>query len=98
MLEDGVPIIAIGNSDESMVKLVTNVKECKARKAQILAISDHEGLLSEAHWKFSMPKGPGLFAPIIYILPLQLLAYYMAVRKGLDPDKPRNLAKSVTVE
>jgi glucosamine--fructose-6-phosphate aminotransferase (isomerizing) len=98
MLEDGVPIIAIGNFDENMVKLVTNVKECKARKARVLAVSDHLGLLAEADWKFAMPAVPGLFAPIIYILPLQLLAYYMAVKLGKDPDKPRNLAKSVTVE
>lgn len=98
MLEDGVPIIAIGNTDENMVKLVTNVKECKARKAKVLVLSDDRELLSEASWKFPMPEVPAPFAPIIYILPLQLLAYYMAVRLGRDPDKPRNLAKSVTVE
>lgn len=98
MLEDGVPIIAIGHSDASMVKLVTNVKECKARKARVLAVTDDKNLLAESDWKFAMPPVPPVLAPIIYILPLQLLAYYMAVRLGKDPDKPRNLAKSVTVE
>ncbi len=98
MLEDGVPIIAIGNSNVDMVKLVTNVKECKARKAKVLSVTDDRNLLAESDWKFAMPPVPGIFAPIIYILPLQLLAYYMAVALGKDPDKPRNLAKSVTVE
>ena len=98
LLEEGVPVIAIGHSDELMAKLVTNVLECKARKAMLVAFSDDKSLLSEAALSFQMPSVPALFAPIIYILPLQLLAYHMAVLHGRDPDKPRNLAKSVTVE
>ena len=53
---------------------------------------------AEGEFAFSMPKVKGDFAPIVYIIPLQLLAYYLAVMQKKDPDKPRNLAKSVTVE
>jgi glucosamine--fructose-6-phosphate aminotransferase (isomerizing) len=74
--------------------------EMKARGAQIISIVDEEdGDVSElSDETIRVPSGiPSMLTPIIYVLPLQLFAYYMAVRKGYDPDFPRNLAKSVTV-
>ncbi len=98
LLESGIPIIAIAPSDASTPKLVSNIKECKARNASVFAVSDSDAVLREAELKFVMPQVDAVFAPIIYVIPLQLLAYHMAVKLGKDPDKPRNLAKSVTVE
>jgi len=100
LLESGIPVIAIAPSDESISKMRGNIKECTARKAKIIALSDDVDVLKEAEagFSFAMPKMKGDFAPMLYIIPLQLLAYYMAVLQKKDPDKPRNLAKSVTVE
>jgi glucosamine--fructose-6-phosphate aminotransferase (isomerizing) len=73
--------------------------EMKARGAEIIALAeeDDEEIRSLSNIFIGMPKMNSIITPILYILPLQLLAYYTAVLKGLDPDKPRNLAKSVTV-
>lgn len=100
LLESGIPVIAIAPSDESIAKMRGNIKECKARKAKIIAFSDDGDVLKEAEdaFAFAMPKVRAEFVPIAYIIPLQLLAYYLAVMQKKDPDKPRNLAKSVTVE
>jgi glucosamine--fructose-6-phosphate aminotransferase (isomerizing) len=71
----------------------------KARGAEIITLAeeDDEEIRSLSNIFIGMPKMNSIITPILYILPLQLLAYYTAVLKGLDPDKPRNLAKSVTV-
>lgn len=98
MLEEGVPVIAIAPTGEKMSKMIGNIKECKARGAMVVGISDNEHVLREARMKFKMPAVDELFAPIAYIVPLQLLAYHIAVMQGKDPDRPRNLAKSCTVE
>jgi glucosamine--fructose-6-phosphate aminotransferase (isomerizing) len=74
--------------------------EMKARGARIIAIceEDDENITSLSDDVIYIPKGiPDVLSPIPYIIPLQLLSYYISVNKGLDPDKPRNLAKSVTV-
>jgi glucosamine--fructose-6-phosphate aminotransferase (isomerizing) len=73
--------------------------EMKARGAEIITLAeeDDEEIRSLSNIFIGMPKMNSIITPILYILPLQLLAYYTAVLKGLDPDKPRNLAKSVTV-
>ncbi len=99
LLEKGVPVIAIAPNDETKSKMLGNIKECKARSALLIALSDSDEILEEADLKIRMPAGiaPEL-TPIVYIIPLQLLAYHIATMRGLDPDKPRNLAKSVTVE
>jgi glucosamine--fructose-6-phosphate aminotransferase (isomerizing) len=80
---------------------VSNMQEVMARGGRILLISDKTGITEAGHgcWEtLTMPEVPALFAPILYALPAQLLAYYTAVAKGTDVDQPRNLAKSVTVE
>ncbi|MEW6329608.1 MAG: glutamine--fructose-6-phosphate transaminase (isomerizing), partial [Candidatus Micrarchaeota archaeon] len=99
LLEKGVPVVAIAPNDETKPKMLGNIKECKARSALLIALSDSDEILNEADLKIKMPSNiaPEL-TPIVYTIPLQLLAYHIATMRGLDPDKPRNLAKSVTVE
>ena len=98
LLENGVCVVAIAPSDETASKMLSNIKECKARDATLVCISDSQSMLAECDLHFKMPPCEPLFAPIAYTVPLQLLAYHMTILLGRDPDKPRNLAKSVTVE
>jgi glucosamine--fructose-6-phosphate aminotransferase (isomerizing) len=100
VVEEGYPVIFVAPNDEVYSKIVGNVMEMKARHAQVIGLVGEEdgqvaSLLDEA---ITIPTGiPSPLTPIVYVLPLQLFAYYLAVRKGYDPDFPRNLAKSVTV-
>lgn len=100
VVEEGVPCIFICPRGETRRDIVGNIMEMKARGARIISLceeGDREIIgISDDH--IPMPRGiPELLSPIPYVVPLQLLAYHMAVARGLDPDKPRNLAKSVTV-
>jgi len=90
LLEEGVPVIAICPNDDLSEKMESNIQEAKARSATVLIVGE-EGELK-------VPIADPLLSPILYIVPLHLLAYYISIGKKLDPDKPRNLAKSVTVE
>lgn len=92
LLSKGVPVIAISPKGELDEKMNSNIQEAKARNASVLVVSEKNGSDIE------IPKVSPLLSPILYIVPLHLFAYYIAIFKGLDPDKPRNLAKSVTVE
>ncbi|ASJ01010.1 glutamine--fructose-6-phosphate transaminase (isomerizing) [Thermococcus gorgonarius] len=98
LLEDGVPVIAINPSGRVFEKMVSNMEEARARGAMIIALSDRKELERVSDVLIEMPPVDELLTPIIYVVPLQLLAYHLAVLRGNDPDKPRNLAKSVTVE
>ena len=101
LVDDGVPIIVIAPDDELFEKSASNLEETAARKGNIVLISSHEKI---ANFKGNMthhaavPSCHPFYAPILYAVPLQLLAYYVALHKGADIDQPRNLAKSVTVE
>jgi glucosamine--fructose-6-phosphate aminotransferase (isomerizing) len=100
VVEQGYPVIFAAPKDESYSKIIGNVMEMKARGAQIISIVDEKDgdVAKLSDETVIVPSGiPSILSPIIYILPLQLFAYYMSVRKGYDPDFPRNLAKSVTV-
>jgi glucosamine--fructose-6-phosphate aminotransferase (isomerizing) len=100
VVEEGYPVIFVAPKDEVYSKMVGNVMEMKARGARVIGLVDEQdGEISTlSDEKIILPPGiPSLLTPIVYILPLQLLAYYVAVGKGYDPDFPRNLAKSVTV-
>jgi glucosamine--fructose-6-phosphate aminotransferase (isomerizing) len=100
VVEDGYPVIFVAPKDEVYSKIIGNVMEMKARGAKVIGVIDEEdGEISTlSDEKITLPPGiPSLLTPIVYILPLQLFAYYVAVGKGYDPDFPRNLAKSVTV-
>ncbi|MGL4542033.1 MAG: glutamine--fructose-6-phosphate transaminase (isomerizing), partial [Polymorphobacter sp.] len=82
-------------------KTVSNMQEAQARGAQVVLISDAAGIAQAGEnclATIEMPKVAPLIAPLVYAVPIQLLAYHVAVAKGTDVDQPRNLAKSVTVE
>ncbi|MGA8903397.1 MAG: glutamine--fructose-6-phosphate transaminase (isomerizing) [Candidatus Bathyarchaeia archaeon] len=100
VVEDGYPVIFVAPKDEVYSKIIGNVMEMKARGAKVIGVIEEEdGEISTiSDEKITLPPGiPSPLTPIVYILPLQLFAYYVAVGKGYDPDFPRNLAKSVTV-
>ena len=100
VVEDGYPVIFIAPMDETYSKIVGNVMEMKARQAQVIGVVENgdgqvAGLSDET---ITLPNGiPWPLTPVVFVLPLQLFAYHMSVRKGYNPDFPRNLAKSVTV-
>ncbi|MEM2137720.1 MAG: SIS domain-containing protein, partial [Candidatus Anstonellaceae archaeon] len=98
LLEKNVVVVALAPADETFAKTMSNIQECKARNAELFVLSDSKEALAKAALHFRMPKVAPEAIPIVYAVPLQLLAYYMAVKLKRDPDKPRNLAKSVTVE
>jgi glucosamine--fructose-6-phosphate aminotransferase (isomerizing) len=101
LVEDGFPVVFICPRDETHKTIIGNIMEMKARGAQIIAVME-EGdvdIKNLADDYIEVPKGiPPILSPIPYVVPLQLLAYYTALEKGLNPDMPRNLAKSVTVK
>lgn len=100
VVEDGYPVIFVAPGDEVYSKVIGNVMEMKARGARIIGVVDEQDreITNLSDDAIKLPTGiPSLLTAIVYVLPLQLFAYYMAVRKGYDPDFPRNLAKSVTV-
>ncbi|AEV69518.1 glutamine--fructose-6-phosphate transaminase (isomerizing) [Acetivibrio clariflavus] len=100
LIEEGTLVICPMTQDDLMEKMISNIREVKARGATVLAIAKESNKQAEkaADVVFTIPDVDSLVAPIVAVTPLQLFAYYMAVQKGCDVDKPRNLAKSVTVE
>lgn len=100
IIESGIPVIFIAPRDSTRKDVIGNIMEMKARGAETIILCEEgdKELIELANHHIPMPKGiPEILTPIPYIIPLQLLAYYISVERGLDPDKPRNLAKSVTV-
>jgi len=100
LIDDGMPIVAVVPRDPSYERMVSNIEEVRARDGKVIAIchaDDHE-IGRRAHETLGVPAAPDLLAPLITVVPLQLLAYHIATIRGLDVDQPRNLAKSVTVE
>ena len=100
LIEDGTLVVSPITQDELASKMESNIKEVKTRGATVLAIIPERmsKMKFSCDTKFIIPDCDEIFAPILGVLPCQLFAYYMAVNKGCDVDKPRNLAKSVTVE
>jgi len=101
LVEEGTSVVFVCPKDDTHKTAVGNIMEMKARGASIIAIIEEgdEEVKKLADDYVEIPKGvPDVLSPIPFVVPLQLLAYYMAVEKGYDPDKPRNLAKSVTVK
>ena len=100
LLEDGFPVVALNPRDSSYDRMMGNLEEVRAREGRVIAIG-HEGdreLRAKADIMLSVPPAGDLLTPMLLSIPMQLLAYHMAVRLGRDVDQPRNLAKSVTVE
>jgi glucosamine--fructose-6-phosphate aminotransferase (isomerizing) len=101
LIENGFPVVFICPKDDSHKTLIGNIMEMKARDAQIIAVIEEgdEEIKELADDYIEVPKGiPSVLSPIPFAVPLQLLAYYVALEKGFNPDMPRNLAKSVTVK
>ena len=101
LIDDAVPIIVIAPSGPLFEKTVSNMQEVQARGGKVVLISDADGIAEAGEGAIAtleMPKVHPLIAPLVYAVPVQLLAYHVAVAKGTDVDQPRNLAKSVTVE
>lgn len=101
LIDENMPVVVLAPHDKMFEKAASNVQETAARGGKVLLISDAEGaakLKDVCKWIVTLPEVHPLVAPILYALPVQLLAYHTAVAKGTDVDQPRNLAKSVTVE
>ncbi|MDR6115867.1 MULTISPECIES: glutamine--fructose-6-phosphate transaminase (isomerizing) [unclassified Sphingomonas] len=101
LIDEHVPVIVIAPSGPLFEKTVSNMQEVQARGGKVVLISDYDGIEAAGEGciaTITMPKVHPLIAPIVYAVPVQLLAYHVAVAKGTDVDQPRNLAKSVTVE
>jgi glutamine---fructose-6-phosphate transaminase (isomerizing) len=101
LIDDAVPVIVIAPSGPLFEKTVSNMHEVQARGGKVVLISDAEGIAQAGEGcmaTIEMPTVHPLIAPLVYAVPVQLLAYHVAVAKGTDVDQPRNLAKSVTVE
>jgi glucosamine--fructose-6-phosphate aminotransferase (isomerizing) len=101
LIDADVPVIVLAPKDALFDKTVSNMQEVMARNGKVLLLSDAAGVEAEGQgtWKtLTLPAVDPMWAPILYAVPAQLLAYHTAIAKGTDVDQPRNLAKSVTVE
>jgi glucosamine--fructose-6-phosphate aminotransferase (isomerizing) len=101
LIDEAVPVIVVAPSDDLFEKTASNVQEVAARGGRVLLLSDAKGIekIGDKAWaSLELPDVHPFVAPLLYALPVQLLAYHVAVLKGTDVDQPRNLAKSVTVE
>ena len=101
LIDEHVPLIVLAPAGPLFDKTVSNMHEARARGAQVVLISDAAGIAQAGEGclaTLEMPTVHPLIAPLVYAVPIQLLAYHVAVLKGTDVDQPRNLAKSVTVE
>ena len=100
LVDENLPVVCVATNDAYHAKIVSNIQEIKARKGKVIAIISEgdEIIPGMADDVFVVPPADEIIAPMISVIPLQLLSYYIGVAKGCDVDKPRNLAKSVTVE
>ena len=100
LIEEGTLVIGVLTQSELFEKTVSNMVECKSRVAYLMGLTsyDNYSLEDTANFTVYIPKTDEHFAASLAVIPLQLLGYYLSVARGLDVDKPRNLAKSVTVE
>ncbi|PUZ30261.1 glutamine--fructose-6-phosphate transaminase [Chitinophaga costaii] len=100
LVDENLPVVFVATRDANYEKIVSNIQEIKARKGKVIAVvtEGDTSIRSMADDVIEVPACDELVAPMLSVIPLQLLAYYIGVLKGLDVDKPRNLAKSVTVE
>jgi glutamine---fructose-6-phosphate transaminase (isomerizing) len=100
LIDEMMPVVFIAPHDSVFGKVVSNVQEVKARKGRVIAITSREepSLAGKLDYEFRIPETIDMLTPVLACVPLQLLAYYIAVKRGSNVDQPRNLAKSVTVE
>src|SRR5687767_10512362 len=100
LIDEMMPVVFIAPHDSVFDKLSSNIQEVKARKGRVIAITsrDEPSLVGKLDYEFRIPETIDMLTPVLAAIPLQLLAYYIAVKRGSNVDQPRNLAKSVTVE
>ena len=101
LVDENMPVIAVAPNDELLEKLKSNIQEVRARGGEMFVFADEQVAASMSHDRahvIAVPSVGAFVAPMLYTMPMQLLAYHVAVLKGTDVDQPRNLAKSVTVE
>ena len=100
LIDENMPVVVIAPKDAIYDKVVSNIQEVRARKGRLIVIAneDDEEIAHLAEYVIRVPRTFGYFGPILNVIPLQLLAYHIAVARGVNVDQPRNLAKSVTVE
>lgn len=100
LIDDNMPVVFIAPKDSTYEKIISNIEEIKARNGRIIAIASEndDKIDSLVDYSIKIPDTIRMLMPILTVIPLQLLAYHIAVKKGLNVDQPRNLAKSVTVE
>ena len=100
LVDEHLPVLFIATKDAYYEKIVSNIQEIKARKGKVIAVvsADDTLIKSMADHVMEVPEVDELLAPLLSVIPTQLLSYYIGIELGLDVDKPRNLAKSVTVE
>jgi glucosamine--fructose-6-phosphate aminotransferase (isomerizing) len=100
LITENMPVVFIATKDSTYDKIISNIEEVKARKGKVIAVTTEgdEYIKTKADHVIYLPKTLEFLDPILTVIPLQLLAYYIAVRRGCNVDQPRNLAKSVTVE
>ena len=100
LVDDTLPVVFVATKDSYYEKIVSNVQEIKARKGKVIAVATESDAIipNMADDVMFVPDADEIMAPLLSVIPMQLLSYYVGVAKGYDVDKPRNLAKSVTVE
>ncbi|MBL8058206.1 MAG: SIS domain-containing protein, partial [Anaerolineales bacterium] len=100
LIDRDLPVVALCLQDPVWDKMISQVEQAKARGGKVIAVATDgdELIAAKADRVLWLPPAPPLLAPVLSVIPLQLLAYHIAVRRGTDVDQPRNLAKSVTVE
>jgi glucosamine--fructose-6-phosphate aminotransferase (isomerizing) len=100
LIDENMPVVFIVPRDAIYEKVLSNIQEVRARRGRVIAVANDDDLEIDAMAEhvIRVPRTYGFFGPIVNVIPLQLLSYYMAVARGTNVDQPRNLAKSVTVE
>jgi glucosamine--fructose-6-phosphate aminotransferase (isomerizing) len=100
LIDDHMPVVVLANHNEVLEKVLSNMQEVRARSGKLIAVTEADNKLARdmSDAVLTVPACPPLLAPVLLTIPLQLLAYHVAVLRGTDVDQPRNLAKSVTVE
>jgi glucosamine--fructose-6-phosphate aminotransferase (isomerizing) len=100
LVDSSMPVVTVAPNDELLGKLKSNMQEVRARGGELYVFADRDAHFSEGEGMhiIRLTEHAGPLSPILHVIPLQLLAYHVAVLRGTDVDKPRNLAKSVTVE
>ncbi len=100
LVEPDFPVFIISPNDHTTKKMLSNTEEMKARGGYIISLTEkNQEIVERSDYSFIIPKTVSpLINPVSYVIPLQMIAYYASVQRGFDPDKPKNLAKTVTVE